>query len=437
MKKNEEVKDTKKEVKKVSKKEDTKKIEKKEETKPVKKITKKRIKKESDTVVVDKTISFSLTEVIVIIILTGLVVSIASGLIVYNNYDRLNPKDEENTNYADIKEFVTNYNKIVNNYVGDVDKKQLIDYAIRGMYAGLEDSYSVYMDQDETRTIDDQLKGEYTGVGIEIRTEYQEDGTYITSINRIFKNSPAEEAGLKANDVLVKLDGVDVIDANHIANTIKYGDKESYDITYRRDGKEKTVTLTRKKIFIDSVSSAVLDGIGYIKIDTFSQTTASQVEKAIKEFDNDVKSVVIDVRDNTGGLLDSAKDVSDLFIEKGKVIYKLKDKNEKITERKADNEPIRKFDKIAVIVNENSASASEILALALKESAGAKVVGTKTFGKGTVQETFALESGAMVKYTSAYWLSPNGNSINEKGIEPDIVVEDASKQTDEALKAVK
>lgn len=408
-----------------------------EEVKP-KKTTRRRTKKqtvEEEIQIVKKTADFSLIEVIVIVLITGIVVSVASGLIVYNNYDKLNEKVVvEKDEFA---EFYENYNKILNNYVEEVDRKELIDAAISGMYNYLGDEYSTYLDQTNTNDLEEQLHGEYTGIGVEITTLIDENQKQYVKVNKVFKNSPAEEAGLKAGDIITKVDGVEMIDANQISTTIKGGSKESYEITYIRDGKENVLTLTKKKVFINSVNGQIYDNVGYIKIDTFSATTESQLKEIIDKYDSKVTSLVIDLRDNTGGYLDTAYSVSDLFLERGKVIYQLKDRTGKITEYKAESGVYRKFNKIVVLINENSASASEILTLALKESFGATVVGVKSFGKGTVQETGSLSSGSMIKYTTSYWLSPKGNSINKIGITPDIEVKDEEEQLQEALKVAK
>lgn len=428
-----------KEDKEKNKKRTIKKVE-----KPVnkeKKVTKKVYNtnnevKESDMQIVNKSVDFSLLEVVIIILITGIVVSITSGLIVYNNYEKINQK-ESNIEESKFSEFIKNYDKIINNYYSEVNEKELLDAAIQGMYNHLGDGYSMYLSESDTLDLQEQLTGEYTGIGVEIRTDILKDGSYQTVINRIFKDSPAEEAGLQSGDILLKVDDVDVVDASTVSETIKRGNKESYNITYSRNGKENTITLTRKKVLINSVSSSVYNNVGYIKIETFSNTTLDQVTKAINSFDDKVKSLVIDVRDNTGGYLNAAYSTADLFIEKGKNIYQLKDRNGKISSFKAESGVLRKFNKIAVLINEGSASASEVLALALKESAGAKIVGTKSFGKGTVQDTDTLSSGAMIKYTTSYWLSPNGNSINEVGITPDVEVKDSTKQVEEAVKVVK
>ena len=278
----------------------------------------------------------------------------------------------------------------------------------------------------------------FTGLGIEIATYITKDG-YKNVINKVFENSAAEKAGLKEGDVLLKLDEHDLTksDSAFISSTVKYGTKEEFTITYSRDEKENTVTIKRGYVFINSVNSKEDNEIGIITIDTFSATIPDQVRDAVNGFSDKVTSVIIDLRDNTGGYLSSAYNTADLFIEKGKVVYQLKDKNNNISKYEAKTGVLRRFDKIVVLINENSASASEILAIALKESSNAIIVGETSYGKGTVQETEQLSSGSMVKYTSSYWLSPNGNSINKLGIKPDVEVKDSNKQLDKAKETIR
>ncbi len=408
----------------------------KKETNNEKVMTKKRtVKKESE--MIKKVVNFSLMEVICIVLITGIAVSVASGILVYNNYDKLNMQ-VINSGDPELSEFVDNYNKIVNNYVEEVDKSKLIEAAISGMYNYAGDEYTMFIDDESTSTLQEQLEGEYTGIGVEITTE-EDPKTKLNRVRvtKVFKNSPAMKSGIKVNDIITKVDGVSVDDANTIATTIKKGNKDSYEITYIRNNKEHTLTLTREKVLINSVSSDEYDNVGYIKIDTFSSTTESQVIECLDSFGNNINSLVIDVRDNTGGYLDAAYSVSDLFIEKGKPIYQIKERSKEAIIYKAKSNVHKNFNKIVVLINSNSASASEILALALKESANAKIVGVKSFGKGTVQETGMLSTGSMIKYTKAYWLSPNGNSINKEGITPDIEESDSAKQLEEAIKAAK
>lgn len=398
------------------------------------KINKENKKIEKDVVVVRKSTDFNIIEVVVIIIITGIVTSVCSGLIVYNNYDKIYISTSEDDK-TDLNEFVESYDHIVNSYVKEVDRSKLIEAAIAGMYSYLEDDYSIYMNKDTTSSLQEQLEGKYTGIGVEITLTDKEE----IVVNQVFSDSPAMKAGLKKGDVLIKLDDVYLKDKefNYMSNTIKNGDKDKYTLTYIRDGKEYSTTLIRSSVTIDSVKSEVYDNVGYIQIETFSATTSALVKKHLDSFDSGIKSLVIDLRDNTGGYLSSAFDTSSMFLDKGSIVYQIKDRKSKVSKYKSEEKMYRKFDNIAIIVNNATASASEVFTLALKDNLGAKVVGVKSFGKGTVQETEKLSSGAMVKYTSGYWLGPKGESINEKGIVPDYEVKEKDKQLEKAIEIVK
>lgn len=427
--------------------EKSKKVLDKKDTK-VKKISdnKKRVKKEINTEepkkeklildeeFINKNVNFSLLEVIIIILVTGIVVSLSTGLIVYNNYDKISKSKSDDTS-SEIKEFTESYNHIINSYIDEVDKSKLIDAAISGMYNFLNDEYSIYMDNDMTESLNEQLEGTYDGIGIEM-TMNNKGVIYVT---QVFKNTPAEKAGLKPDDILVALDGESLEGKTtaEVASVIKKGTKSEFKLTYKRDNIEKTVTVNKKHIYINSVKSEIFDNIGYINISTFSATTEEQVKKELDNFDKNISNLIIDLRNNTGGYLNAAYDVSELFLKKGKVIYQLKDRNNKITKFTAKSGEYRHFNNIIVIINGSTASASEILALALKESANAKIVGTKSYGKGTVQETSKLKSGSMVKYTTAYWLSPEGNSINKTGITPDYKIDGEEGQLKKAIEIAK
>lgn len=384
---------------------------------------------------IKKSVEFNLVEVIFIILITGIVVSVASGLIVFKNYDKLSSvaSSDSVTNFS---EFNKAYNHIVNSYVKEVDKDKLIEAAIEGMYTYLNDEYSIYMDEETTKSLEERLDGQYTGVGIEITAD--KDNNKII-INKVFSNSSAMDAGLKAGDELIALDGVLLSDKEYtyVSDTIKNSKKDTFMIKYIRDGKEYEVNLKKKNVLIDSVVSKEYENVGYIQIQTFSATTSKQVKDKINNFSKNIDSLVIDVRNNTGGYLSAAYEIADYFVAKGKPIYQLKDRENKITIYKAKNDILRNFKGISVLINNYSASASEILALALKESANATTIGVKSYGKGTVQETDTLSSGAMIKYTTSYWLSPNGNTINTIGISPDIEEKDAKKQLDIAIKMYK
>ena len=244
---------------------------------------------------------------------------------------------------------------------------------------------------------------------------------------------------LKVGDIISKIDDIDLTHqtSSFIADRVKNGTAESFTITYIRDNKENTITIKRAHVYINSVNTKQYDNTLYMKIDTFSLTTKDQVEKAIKKLDNKTTSLIIDLRDNTGGYLTSANDTAELFLDKGQIIYQLKNRNGIVSKYESKTNKIKDFKKIVMLVNESSASASEVLTLALKENLNAIVVGKNTFGKGTVQDKSTLSNGSIVKFTTSYWLSPNGNSINKVGIAPDYEVDEEDEQLKKAIEVAK
>lgn len=362
----------------------------------------------------DKTATFNLIEVIVIIIMTSLVVSVSTGIIVYKNYYKI---DKTSSNKDYLKELEYAYNNILNSYVEKVDEKELTNAAIKGMYNYLGDPYTSYLDKDSTDNLMDRLKGEYKGIGVEITTN--ESGTVVMTV---FENSPAEEAGIMVGDIITKIKGVDVNGktTSEVSNMIK-STNGNVEIEVNRGGITKTLTLKVSTVRIKSVIKNKYDKTGYLRIETFSNTTYKQFKENLETLEKDgIENLIVDVRNNGGGFLNSAVEIAELFVEKGKPIYGLQTKDKK--EMYKDTTKEKRDYKVMVLINGGSASASEVLAAALKESYGATLLGTKSYGKGTVQDTSELESGGMIKYTTAYWLTPKGVTINEKGLTPDIEV---------------
>ena len=234
-------------------------------------------KKENDEI--QDNLDFNLLEVVIIVLITGIVVSVVSGLIVFNNYDKIVKNNAERTN-VELSEFIENYNKIVDNYVDEVDKKELIQNAIKGMYNYLGDDYTMYIDENESENLEDQLTGEYTGLGVEIATYVSENSTNTNIITKVFKDSSAEKAGLKVGDIISKIDDIDLTHqtSSFIADRVKNGTAESFTITYIRDNKENTITIKRAHVYINSVNTKQYDNTLYMKIDTFSLTTKDQVD---------------------------------------------------------------------------------------------------------------------------------------------------------------
>lgn len=328
----------------------------------------------------------------------------------------------------DLKKVVDTYYAIVDNYYGELDKDSLIDGAVEGMISSVGDSFTSYSDTDSAISFNETINGTYEGVGLSIAT--LNDGT-ITVIE-VFDDSPAYKAGIKVGDIILKVDGesYEGKSGSDISNYVKNSGKDKVILTIKRDDKEEDITVNLSKVDIPYVSSELLekDGkkIGYIDISLFSSNSYKQFKNKLDKLEKDnIDGLIIDVRDNSGGYLTSVTDICNLFLEKGKVIYQLEDSKGKVLKKDTTKEK-RSYD-IVVLINGASASASEILASAIKESYGGEVVGTNSFGKGTVQQTKKLLDGSMIKYTTQKWLTPDGNFINEIGVTPTKEVELDSK----------
>lgn len=369
---------------------------------------------------------FKLVEVIIIMLTTcviGMIIGASAIYLSLANYNQNECIDESKFD-SNLKEIINTYNSIIENYYEDVDKEELSDSAIKAMLEALGDEYSTYMNTSETNSFQERMKGDYYGIGAEITT----DTSGYAKILKVFAGSPAEEGGLKSLDLIKKVNGKDVkgMDISDVADKLKGPEETSVNVIIERDGKEIELKLTRRQIILTSVSREIFtEGskkIGYLKIDIFSNNTYTQFKDNLLMLEKaNIDSLIIDVRDNSGGYLYRVSEIVSLFLPKDKVIYQLEDKDgvEKVYSYtdESRNYPI------IVLINEYSASASEILTAALQESYGATIIGVNSLGKGTVQQTFDLESGGMIKYTIQKWLTPNGNWINKKGITPDIKVE--------------
>lgn len=325
--------------------------------------------------------------------------------------------------YKQFNKFFDVYQVLAENYYGDVDKDKLIDSAINGMVSSVGDVYTSYNDVDTALLFNDMVSGIYEGIGCTI----QQLDNEITIID-VYDGSPAYKAGLKNGDIIKSVDKLDgtKVKVNELSEYIKNEAQGKITMVIIRDNEEKTFTLERGKVEIPTVSSKVFtrDGkkIGYINISIFSSVSAKQFKnKLLALEDEGIDSLIIDVRDNSGGYLSSVTDIASYLLPKGKVIYQVQKGNKK--EKTQDKTSEKREYPIAILVNKNSASASEILAAVIKESYQGDVVGVTTYGKGTVQQVKKLSDGSMVKYTIENWLTPLGNWINEKGIEPTDKVE--------------
>ena len=315
------------------------------------------------------------------------------------------------------------YEVLMNNYYGEVDGEKLVDAAISGMVSSVGDAYTSYSDIDTTDNFDELVNGVYEGIGCTI---YQLDDNI--KIYDVYEGGSAFKAGLKKDDIVKSVDGMNAqeMGVNKLSEYIKNNAQDKIVMEVVRDDEELTLILERDTVEIPSVTGEVMEindkKIGYISISIFSSVTALQFEEKLKALEKEeIQGLVIDVRDNSGGYLSTVTSILSHLLPKGKIIYQVqKDDNIEVTKDKTTDK--REYP-IAVLTNMNSASASEILAAAIKESYGGFVVGTKTYGKGTVQQVKKLSDGSMVKYTVENWLTPNGNWIDGVGVEPTDVLQ--------------
>lgn len=363
----------------------------------------------------NKKYTFNFIELISIIIVSLFLGTIIGNIITY---------DKENIVFnsvpEELDEFVSTYNTINNSYYKKISKDKLVDAAIEGMLSSLDDPYSEYMNKTDSTEFNETVNGEYNGIGITIISD--NDAVKIVSV---FDNSPAKKVGLKAEDEITSINDEKVANKNteQISKLIKNSKKVKIKVI--RDNEEKEYTIKKGTVDIPSVTSKMIDKdnkIGYISISIFSSNTYKEFNKALEKLEkNNMKALVIDVRNNPGGHLDQVSDIIDLFLDKNDVMYQIKN-NKKKKKVYATTNSKRKY-KIDVLINKNSASASEILAAALKESYNSSVVGVNSYGKGSVQKQYKLANGSSIKYTVKKWYTPKGESIDKKGVEPTEVIE--------------
>ena len=359
---------------------------------------------------------FTLWEMIIITIAFAVFSSVITGYVVNLATKNDILKDKE------LQDITDTYNKIINEYYEDVDKGELATSAIDGMMNYLDENYSEYMNTEETNALEDKLKGDYDGIGVEIG---KIDGSIV--IVNVFENSPAQISGIKELDVIVSVDGNEIKEETTLDEVTAFiKGKKQVTIKVLREKKEYEYNIDIKNVNIPVVTSKSFEKndkkIGYLYLETFSLNASDQMSEKLKKLESDgIDSLIIDLRGNTGGYLSAATDIASMFLKKDKIIYGIESK--KSQEKVKDNTKEERNIPIVVLVDGASASASEILAAALKESYGAILVGTKTYGKGKVQQTSKLSDDSLIKYTTAKWYTPSGDSIDGVGLTPGITVE--------------
>lgn len=322
----------------------------------------------------------------------------------------------------ELKKLELVYDTLVKGYVDkNINKDDLINGALKGMAEATGDPYTNYLVNDETAAIDETMTGSFGGIGAELRSE---NNRVIISNTR--EGTPAQKIGLQENDAILKVNGEDMEgkSISYVVSKVRGEVGTDVTLTIQRGTQELEVKITRAKIAIETVKGTVdsTDAtIGHVQINSFAKNTAKEVEKAVTDLrEKGVKKFIFDVRYNPGGLLDQAIMIANMFLDEGKTILNVENRDGQIKSYKASKDygTFKITEPYVLLVNEGSASASEILAAALKESADAQLIGKKTYGKGTVQSVIEVGDNAELKYTIAKWLTPNKTWIHKTGIEP-------------------
>ena len=350
---------------------------------------------------------------------------VGGGSYIYFDYQYKKQLADNPARSADLKKVDNLYSEIINNYVGKVDEKKLVDGALKGMTEALEDPYSSYLNEPEADELDQSLAGSFEGIGATMTMT----DDLPTVAQAPIEGSPAAKAGIKANDTVLKVDDEETQGKtlSQVVSKIRGKKGTEVRLTIARGEETFELKLTRDTIPIETVKGELdkTDGtIGSIKITSFGENTYQELKNTIKTLRKDgAKSFVIDLRQNPGGLLNQVEQMASMFLEDGKPIIKFEDKNGNTSEEVASSKLDGGFkvtEPVTLLVDEGSASASEILAGAMQESGNVTIIGTKTFGKGTVQTVKNLNDKSEIKLTVLKWLTPNGKWIHEKGLEPTI-----------------
>ena len=336
--------------------------------------------------------------------------------------------------YKKYDKLVALENIVEEDYYQDVDQEKLILGAEKGLIQSLGDPYSEYYTKEEFNLLKEQTQGSFVGIGIYMSGN-DEDNVVVKSV---IKDYPAEKSGLKSGDIILKVDGEEVkySQSSLAASKIKGKAGTSVVLTIKRGDKQFDVTVKREEIVVASVKSEVKDdNIGYVQITSFDKNTYKEFKQAVSSLQKkNVKSLIIDLRDNPGGLLDVCVEIADYLLGEGTIVY-TKDNNGDTQYYKSDE---KKVDlPIAVLINENSASASEILTAAIVDNKAGIAVGTTSYGKGLVQSVREFNDGTGYKLTTAQYYTPNGNYINKQGIKPNIVEKNKEKQLDRSIEYIK
>jgi len=348
--------------------------------------------------------------------------------------------DNDTLPLDELRTFTEVFAKVKNDYVETIDDRTLIENAIRGMLEGL-DPHSAYLDKDSYKDLQEGTSGEFGGLGLEVGME---DG-FVKVISPI-DDTPAEHSGIKAGDLIIRLDDKSVrgMSLNDAVDLMRGKPGSDIILTVVREGEEKpiSITITRAIITVKSVRSKILEpGFAYVRVSNFQTHTAEDLRKSLEklkeESESSLSGLILDLRNNPGGILNAAVGVSDLFLDNGLIVYtegRIQDSKLNFNAKPSD---ILRNAPIIVLVNGGSASASEIVAGALQDHERAIIMGERTFGKGSVQTILPMNDEAALKLTTARYFTPSGRSIQASGIEPDIIIENIRVNNEEETGAIR
>ena len=370
---------------------------------------------------------FNVYRTIMIIVLTAFITFMITVLVGYNYITKGEGAKlliRETSSEQDLTTQLEKYKSLIDEYyLGDINEEDLKEGAIKGYIEGLGDPYTEYISKEEMEEYMQDTLGNYVGIGIYMILDEEEGKIKVVSP---MKGSPAEAAGIQPGDIIETVDGESYTkeEMSEVSNKIKGKEGTTVKIGIKRGEENLEFEIKRENIKVNPVEGKILENnIGYIEFSSFDETTAEDFKAKYEELQKQgITSLIIDLRNNGGGLVDQAIEIADLFVEKDQpLLYEVdKEGNEEVT--KAENDVTITMPTI-ILTNENTASASEILAGALKDLGKAKIVGTKTYGKGVIQEILRLKDGSGIKITTEEYQTPNHNKINKVGIEPDETVE--------------
>lgn len=383
--------------------------------------------------------------VVMIVILTVVITFMVTTIVMYNKFNNLYASDSNTSNstntsneYSLVQTLQTFKTMINQLYIGDIDEESMLEGAIKGYVEGLGDPYTEYLTKEEMEEFTEETNSEYVGIGVYVGNDTVNNTILVVGV---MKSSPAEEAGIQIGDVIEKIDGVAYTgkQLDEATKVLKAEEGTTATLTIRRDNEEKELTVVRRKITVQHVASEMLENnIAYIQIDSFDANVASSFEEQITSLmNNGATGIIIDLRNNGGGIVDEATGIADLFLDKGETILITKSKKENNEEEtKSERDPIVNDISVVILVNEATASASEILAGALKDNYGATIIGKQTYGKGVIQTLYTLTDGSGIKITTEEYYTPNHNQINEVGITPDIEVDITENEDTQLQRAI-